>query len=91
MEWNTYPLSLMGVPGRELQLSLSYDEARFDAATIARLMSHLERLLEQMSEDADRPLADLALIGEAERRMVVEEWNRTEAAFPRRAVHPPAL
>ncbi|HEX2211050.1 MAG TPA: amino acid adenylation domain-containing protein [Longimicrobium sp.] len=81
VEWNTYPLSFMAIPGRELRLSLSYDENRFYTATIDRMLAHAARLLEQLSGDADPRLADLELIGADERRMVVEEWNRTAAAY----------
>jgi amino acid adenylation domain-containing protein/non-ribosomal peptide synthase protein (TIGR01720 family) len=88
VEWTTYPLSLMAAPGPRLQLVLRYDEARFGGATVERMLDHLRVLLEQVAEDVDRPLSALTLLGEAERRTVVEEWNRTAAPFPAdRCIH----
>ncbi|HSU14836.1 non-ribosomal peptide synthetase, partial [Longimicrobium sp.] len=88
VEWNTYPLSLMAAPGEELPLRLSYDANRFDASTAARLLGHLRRLLEQVAENVDRSLTELTLLSGAERRRVLEEWNRTEAPYPAgRCIH----
>ncbi len=33
-------------------------------------------------EDADVRLSQLELLGEAERALVLEEWNRTDAEYP---------
>ena len=68
--------------GTCIELVFLFNTGLFDRATVQRLMSQVTRVLEQLAEDADRPLADLALIGDDERRRVVVEWNRTEAAFP---------
>ncbi|HEX6371120.1 MAG TPA: non-ribosomal peptide synthase/polyketide synthase [Longimicrobium sp.] len=88
VEWNTYPLSFMAIPGRELRLSVSYDENRFDASTIDRMLSHAERLLEQVAAGAELRLAEVELIGAEERALVVHEWNRTGAAYPAdRCIH----
>ncbi|HEV2150064.1 MAG TPA: amino acid adenylation domain-containing protein [Longimicrobiaceae bacterium] len=86
VEWDhTYPLCLTAAPGRQLLFDLSYDESRFEADTIKRVLEHLSRVLEQVAGGADVHLAELELLGEAERRLLVEEWNRTERAFPRGA------
>ncbi|HLL48570.1 MAG TPA: amino acid adenylation domain-containing protein, partial [Longimicrobiaceae bacterium] len=68
--------------------SLNYGTDLFDAGTARRMVEHLERVLEQAAADADTRLSELGLLGEAERRMVVEEWNRTAAEFPAdRCIH----
>ncbi|MEW5926734.1 MAG: amino acid adenylation domain-containing protein [Gemmatimonadota bacterium] len=61
---------------------LDYRTDLFEPATIRRMVQHLGAVLEQVAEDADRPVSGLALLGEAERRLVVEEWNRTDADYP---------
>jgi amino acid adenylation domain-containing protein len=66
-------------------LDLAYDGARIDADAAERMLGHFVRLLGQLHGAADRPLSDLALLDEDERRRVVEEWNRTERGFPRDA------
>ncbi|MBV8349636.1 MAG: AMP-binding protein, partial [Mycolicibacterium sp.] len=83
-----YPLSLVVVPREELSIRVSYDPRRFDAATIGRMLGHFQTLLEEVVTDPDRRLAELPLLTEAERRQVLVEWNRTEAAFPKdRCLH----
>ncbi|HEX6371119.1 MAG TPA: amino acid adenylation domain-containing protein [Longimicrobium sp.] len=61
---------------------LTYSTDLFERNTIRRMARHLERLLQQAADDPDRPLSALSLLDEAERRQVVEEWNRTEAMVP---------
>jgi amino acid adenylation domain-containing protein/non-ribosomal peptide synthase protein (TIGR01720 family) len=82
VEWTNYPLSLVAAPGRRLLLNLSYDATRFDTATTARMLGHLDRLLEQMADEADPALDRLGLVTAAERAIVVEGWNRTDRPFP---------
>ncbi|HEX8904980.1 MAG TPA: amino acid adenylation domain-containing protein, partial [Longimicrobiaceae bacterium] len=67
---------------------LEYGTDLFDRDTVLRMAGHLERLLEQVAGDPDRRLSELELPGQAERRRVVEEWNRTAAAVPAgRCIH----
>ncbi|HEX8904048.1 MAG TPA: amino acid adenylation domain-containing protein, partial [Longimicrobiaceae bacterium] len=65
--------------------TLSYSTDLFERATIARMLGHLRQVLEQAAADADVRLSGLDLLGDAERRRVVEEWNRTDAAYPAHA------
>ncbi|HEX8273583.1 MAG TPA: non-ribosomal peptide synthase/polyketide synthase, partial [Longimicrobiaceae bacterium] len=71
-----------------LTATLEYDTELFERGTIRRMLGHLERVLEQVAAKADVRLSELELLGEAERRQVVAEWNATDAAYPReRCVH----
>ncbi|MEW5928157.1 MAG: non-ribosomal peptide synthase/polyketide synthase [Gemmatimonadota bacterium] len=84
-----YDLDLVfGGQGEGLGGRLVYRPALFDAATIERMAAHLVMLLEQVVLGADTRISELGLLGEAERRRVVEEWNRTAAEFPAdRCIH----
>ncbi|HST58657.1 MAG TPA: amino acid adenylation domain-containing protein, partial [Longimicrobium sp.] len=62
--------------------TLEYGTDLFDGPTIQRMLRHLERVLEQVAEHADRPVAELDLLDGDERRQVVQGWNRTDAAYP---------
>ncbi|HEX6371118.1 MAG TPA: amino acid adenylation domain-containing protein [Longimicrobium sp.] len=62
--------------------ALEYSTDLFHASTAQRMLGHLERVLEQVAADPDTRLSALELADEAERRRVVVEWNRTEAAYP---------
>ncbi|MEP6802068.1 MAG: amino acid adenylation domain-containing protein [Acidobacteriota bacterium] len=55
----------------------------FEPETIVRMMSHYQRLLESVVEDATRPLSRLTILTATERRQILEDWNRTEKPYPR--------
>src|SRR5213594_3421953 len=61
---------------------VEYNTDLFEAGTMERLVGHWERLLEGIAKNAEQRVWELPLLGEAERRQVVEEWNQTESAFP---------
>jgi amino acid adenylation domain-containing protein len=67
---------------------LSYSTDLFERGTVDRMLGHLERVLEQVAADPDVRLSRLELLGDAERALVLEEWNRTEAEHPAgRCIH----
>jgi amino acid adenylation domain-containing protein/non-ribosomal peptide synthase protein (TIGR01720 family) len=78
-----YPLMLTAVPGRKLKLTLEYECRRFESESIARLLGHLRRLLEAMSEDAVRHVSELQLLSETEREQILTQWNQTEVEYSR--------
>ncbi|HEX2211316.1 MAG TPA: amino acid adenylation domain-containing protein, partial [Longimicrobium sp.] len=61
---------------------MTYSTELFDQPTIQRMIGHLSRLLEQVAVDADARLSALELIGEDERRLVLEELNRADVHHP---------
>ncbi len=56
--------------------------ALFDRETVERYAGYLRRVLAGMAADETRPVDRLPLLSDAERRLVTEEWNRTEASYP---------
>ncbi|HEX2091721.1 MAG TPA: amino acid adenylation domain-containing protein, partial [Longimicrobiaceae bacterium] len=72
--------------GEVIQGALSYRSSLFEAATAERLARHLEVLLRAMSADPRRRLSDVELLTDAERQRIIQEWNATGAAHPRRCV-----
>ncbi len=56
---------------------LEFDRGLFDPATARRLASHFERFLAGAVENPGTPVADLSLLGAAERHQLVHEWNDT--------------
>jgi amino acid adenylation domain-containing protein len=90
----------LGVPAAKFDLVLNAAEGArgvggtlafrtdlFDGATAERMLEHYAVLLRSVAADPDRPLADHELIGEGERRRVVEEWNATAAPFADLPLH----
>ncbi|MDQ4031964.1 MAG: amino acid adenylation domain-containing protein, partial [Actinomycetota bacterium] len=61
---------------------LEYNTDLFDGATIERMAQHLSVLLKGIATDPDRPIAELPLLTEQERRRVLVEWNDTDLQVP---------
>ena len=55
--------------------AFDYRADLFDAATVVRLAGQLERLAAAIAGDPRRRLAELPLLGRAERHQLVTEWN----------------
>ncbi|HWS54702.1 MAG TPA: amino acid adenylation domain-containing protein, partial [Pyrinomonadaceae bacterium] len=72
--------------GGRLSGALNYNTDLFDAATIERMAGHYARLLEAALADPSREVGELELLGEEEARLF-EQWNETEADYPRLCVH----
>ncbi|HEY3822948.1 MAG TPA: amino acid adenylation domain-containing protein [Bryobacteraceae bacterium] len=82
VETTSYPLALIAAPGRELELRLNYDSARFEAATVERMACHLETLLQGIALHPEMRVAELPVMDAREQRMILDEWNQTEVPFP---------
>nr|QEO73980.1 AMP-dependent synthetase and ligase [uncultured bacterium] len=81
-EPTNYALAVMVEPGRQLAIEFDYDPALFDVATIERLSSHLLVLLNDIAADPNRPLGELSLLDQTERRQVLTGWNDTDRELP---------
>ncbi|HEX8393612.1 MAG TPA: amino acid adenylation domain-containing protein [Longimicrobium sp.] len=79
-----YDLSL-GLQEHEGRIvgGVTYASSLFAADTVERWMGYLRNVLAAMAADDAQPVHALPMLGEAERRMMVEEWNRTAREFPR--------
>jgi amino acid adenylation domain-containing protein len=62
---------------------LVYSTDLFERETIQRMLGHLERVLEQVSANADVRISELELMGSEERRRLLYEWNDTAVEYPR--------
>src|SRR5829696_3565411 len=73
---------------KALKGGLTYNADLFDEATVQRMLSHFQTLLEGIVKDPDRHLSELPLLSEAERHRLLFEWNDTHAEYPRdRRIH----
>lgn len=64
-----------------IQGQLVYNGLLFDAPQMALLAEHFVRLLVQAVGEPETALGDFELLTAGERRMQIEEWNQTGAAF----------
>jgi amino acid adenylation domain-containing protein/FkbM family methyltransferase len=66
-----------------LKATLDYRTDLCDAATIDRMLGHLQVLLEGIVADPDRPISALPLLTEPERHQLLVEWNDTKRDYPK--------
>jgi amino acid adenylation domain-containing protein len=81
-EQSNHCITLVAYAGTQLHLTIGFDRSRLDTATAARILTHLETLLEAMAERPDQLLRDLPLLTLSESQQLLVEWNRTEAQYP---------
>ncbi|HEX2092453.1 MAG TPA: amino acid adenylation domain-containing protein, partial [Longimicrobiaceae bacterium] len=74
---------IAGAPDDRIESVWEYATDLFDASTVERMIGHYHRLLEAMLAAPDRPMREIPLVDEAERRRVLDEWNPEEPAYPR--------
>ncbi|HKH46873.1 MAG TPA: amino acid adenylation domain-containing protein [Thermoanaerobaculia bacterium] len=74
-ELTNYPLNVVVIPGDELRLSMRYDAGRFAAASVARMLERLARVLEDLAAGRERTLTEVARLPERERHQVLVEWG----------------
>jgi len=85
-----FDLSLcMGQPADDAAISvgsiqsntIEYNTDLFDDATIERMIGHFQTLLTGIVADAARPISQLPILTEAERRQLLIDWNKTAADY----------
>ena len=75
-------LAAIEEPGGDLRLRIEYAPEMFEAERIRRLGGHLATLLDAAFAEPDRPVSELPLLSEAERRQVLTEWNPQPKPHP---------
>ena len=76
-EKSSYPVTLVAIPDRALELGIAYYRERFEDSAIALALQHLRALLEAVAGDPEQPVGTLSLLGESERQQVTWEWSST--------------
>lgn len=67
--------------GETINGSVTYNTDLFERATVRRMTRHLEQLLAGMAANLDRPLAEVPLLDDAERHLLLDVFNRTETPY----------
>lgn len=73
------PLTLQVTQGDRLSLEIAYDSARFDQDAVTRMLAQVAYVLEQFAQDLERPLALLEIVPPAERSLLLDSFNATDA------------
>jgi amino acid adenylation domain-containing protein len=74
-ELTNYPLAVAVGPGQELSFIVVYDERRFDAGMIERMLRHLQTLLQSIVARPEQRIRDLSFLTEDERHQLLVDWN----------------
>jgi polyketide synthase PksN len=78
-----YDLTLDVVPGDGFELFWKYHPGAFSAATVARMADHFGVLVDGIvAAGGPAELGRLTMLKPAERRLVLDEWNRTDVGYP---------
>ncbi|MDH3276217.1 MAG: amino acid adenylation domain-containing protein, partial [Gammaproteobacteria bacterium] len=64
-------------------INIIYNTDLFDEATINRLFSHYQALLEAMVAAPDMRIADAPMLSARERQQIVSDWNKSVTDYPR--------
>jgi len=95
--WNQFNVNNIDIPLTEGQTDLSiemvetqkslhgyfkYNSDLFEPTTVARFLSHFTTLLESIAANPNQLIDDLSILGAQERRMLVDEWNKTQREYP---------
>jgi len=81
-----YPFTLVTGPGEQMPLILDYDRGLFDHAAAESVVGALARVLGQLAAEPTVLIGRLGPLGEAERALVVADWNATEGPVPGESV-----
>ncbi len=77
-----FDLNLVLDDEEQLTGSLEYNTDLFDFSTISRMLGHFQNLLKGLTLNPEQRIASLPLLGESERKQVLEEWNDTTRDYP---------
>ncbi|HEX8431069.1 MAG TPA: amino acid adenylation domain-containing protein, partial [Longimicrobium sp.] len=79
-----FDLSLtMQESGGRISGVVEYATALFDAATVERFLGYFRAILAGMVADEWRAVQRLPMLSASERSLVLDEWNATDAQYPR--------
>lgn len=68
--------------GNHIEIRFGYSTDLFDPATINRMMSHFQCLLESAVNDPGVQISRLKMLSEIEKHQILLDWNDTEIPFP---------
>lgn len=69
--------------GDEIAMKIEYGTKLFKAATINRMLVHLIHIIEQITAQPEQIIADINLLTIEEKNILLNDFNNTEAAYPR--------
>ncbi|MEV6328792.1 amino acid adenylation domain-containing protein [Streptomyces sp. NPDC051909] len=68
--------------GDEVEFEAEFNTDLFDPETVERMLGHYVHLLGRLAADIDAEVSRVSILPEPERRLITEEWNATDVAYP---------
>jgi amino acid adenylation domain-containing protein len=78
-----YPLTLYTYDGTELLIQIANDRARITDETAKRMLAHFAMAIQSLAKHPDHSVQEVSLLSDVERHQLLEEFNATEAEYPR--------
>ncbi|MBD2194868.1 MULTISPECIES: non-ribosomal peptide synthetase [Calothrix] len=82
VEQTNYPLTVVAIPREQFLVKISYDNNRFDDATITRMLGHFQTLLAGIVSNPEEIIFQLPLLTKPEQQQLLTQWNNTQANYP---------
>ncbi len=80
MGTSTHDLTFSITEGRQgLTIDVEYNTDLFERTTIQRLLKHYQQILQIFTENPDQPVLQTNFLAPDELKLILEEWNATEA------------
>ncbi len=83
IDQTNFPLTVFGYAEQELLLKMEFDQGRFEAVIVERMLGHLKTLLEGIAANPNEQLSALPMLTAPERRQILVDWNQTATVYPR--------
>ena len=86
-EQTNYNFNLLIIPGKELGLKFRYDTNSFAGENMARLASHLRKVIGQIVANPDIAVGEIEIMTGEEKQKILVDFNDTKADYPRGKNH----
>lgn len=81
VERNNIPMLLVAEPGERFLFRLIYTGNRFDDGTIDQILENFQRILIELINNPDAPVASISHHGDDERQSLIESFNQSLASL----------
>lgn len=83
-----YDMFLYGAESKQgLYLGLQYSTDLFDSPTITSFLERFGLIIDGIIEEPDRPISELSMVTEKERRQILNEWGDAQEYSPHHCIH----
>lgn len=86
VEKTNFPLVVSFSLSEQLHIDLTYATEYFTAASIAKIIKHIKKVLLLITHDFNQKIKELSIISKAELKLL-EKWNKTARETPPLTIH----